>query len=71
MIVHQAEHLVEDFLQNIQRQGLTEERYLEDHQGRPGRTAEQFEPQAEKQIVFDLIIGSIIEKKVSQSAKKK
>ncbi|MFY9525431.1 MAG: trigger factor [Firmicutes bacterium] len=62
MIVHQAEHLVEDFLQNIQSQGLTEERYLEiTGQTREG-LREQFEPQAEKQIVFDLIIGSIIEK---------
>ncbi len=61
MIEHQAEHLCNYFLQNMQRQGLSEEMYLEmTGQDREGMQA-QFAPQARTQIMHDLILESIVE----------
>lgn len=62
MIEHQAGHLLDYFLQNMQRQGFSEEMYLEmTGQSREDLQA-QFEPQAKTQIMHDLILEAIIEK---------
>ncbi len=62
MISHQAEHLLEHFWENMQRQGLDEEKYLEITDQTREDLLEQFKPQAEKQIIHDLILESVINK---------
>ncbi|HKM43220.1 MAG TPA: trigger factor [Limnochordia bacterium] len=61
MLEHQAGHLLDYFLQNMQRQGFNEEMYLEMTGQSREDLEEQFEPQAKTQIVQDLILGAIIE----------
>lgn len=59
MIDHQAMHLLDYFLENVQRQGLNPEQYLQ----MTGQTKEElraeFEPQAKTQIINDLIIEAV------------
>lgn len=61
MIEHQASHLLEYFLQNMQRQGFNEEKYLEMTGQNREDLQEQFEPQAKTQIIHDLILEAINE----------
>lgn len=61
MINHQAEHLLDHFLDNMQRQGINEETYLEiTDQSREDLEAE-FEPQALTKIMYDLVLEAITE----------
>lgn len=60
MVAHQAEHLLEYFFENLRRQGgLDEEKYLEITGQSREELLEQFEPQAQTQIIHDLILESV------------
>jgi len=62
MVEHQAGHLLDYFFQNMQRQGFTEEMYLQMSGESRESLQKQFEPQARTQIVHDLILSAIIDK---------
>ncbi len=61
MIEHQASHLFDHFLQNMQRQGFSEEMYLEMTGQSREDLQKQFGPQAKTQIINDLILEAVNE----------
>lgn len=61
MVQHQAGHLLDYFLQNMQRQGLNEEMYFEMTGQSREDLQKQFEPQAKTQIIHDLILEAVNE----------
>lgn len=62
MIEHQAEHLVDDLLREMRRQGIDEEKYLELTGESRESLREELEPQALAQITYDLILESVAER---------
>ncbi len=61
MIEHQAAHLLDYFFQNMQRQGINEEMYLQMTGQSKEELQAQFEPQAKNHIIHDLILEAIHE----------
>ncbi len=59
MVDHQAEHLKQNFLIEMQRQGINEETYLEITKKTADDLREDFAPQALTQVVHDLILESV------------
>lgn len=61
MIEHQAEHLLDQYFENMQYQGINEETYYQITGQTREAVVKEFEPSAKQQILHDLIIDQVAE----------